>query len=184
MDFIKNNWEWISDHPWLVITIALMFFVLGWKAATLYYKERIELLKEKNNNTPKSDNESVLFKYPQSGRYGKNILSNSVMTTTLNEKVALRAETPENSRILIEMLGPKALHKSDLGGSWQMSMPKLLNWTFNTYDFDNGGRQEFTAENGVADLELEFLRSGEVTITVFEGEDRNASWQKTIIVKE
>jgi hypothetical protein len=184
MDFIKNNWEWISTHPWLVITIALMFFVLGWKAATLFYKERIELLKEKNNNVPKVDNEPETFKYPQSGRYGNNVLSNSVITTTLNGKVALRAETPQYSRILIEMLGPKPLHKSDLGASWQMSMSKLLNWTFNTYDFDNGGRQEFTAENGVADLELEFLRSGEVTINIFEGEDRNPSWQKTIIVKE
>lgn len=82
------------------------------------------------------------------------------------------------------MLGPKPLHTSDLSGSWIMSMPKLLNWTFNSYDFENGGRQEFTAENGVADLELEFLRSGEVTINVFEGEDRNPGWQKTIIVKE
>ena len=184
MDFIKNNWEWISAHPWLIITIALMFLVLGWKTATLYYKERIELLKEKNNNSLKLDNEPELFEYPQSGRYGKNLLSNSVITTDLNEKVALRAEIPKKSRIFIEIRGPKPLHKSDLGASWQMSMSRLLNWTFNTYEFDSGGRQEFTAENGVADLELEFIRSGEVTITVFEGEDRNASWDKTIIVKE
>lgn len=94
MDFIKNNWEWISAHSWLVITIALMFFVLGWKAATLFYKERIELLKEKNNNAPKTDNKPETFKYPQSGRYGNNVLSSSVITATLNEKVALRAETP------------------------------------------------------------------------------------------
>ncbi|MBY6017366.1 hypothetical protein KUW04_06185 [Halomonas denitrificans] len=184
MEFIRNNWEWISTHPWLVITIALMFFVLGWNAANLFYKERMELLKEKSNNAPKENSKPEAFKYPKSGRYGKNILSNSVITTSLNEKVALRAETPQNSRILIEMLGPKSLHKSDLGGSWQMSMSKLLNWTCNTYDFDNGGRQEFTAENGVADLELEFLRPGEVTINVFEGEDCNPSWQKKITVKE
>ena len=184
MDFIKSNWEWISNHPWHVITIAFMFFVLGWKAATLYYKERIELLKEKNNNSVKPESEPEQFKYPQSGRYGKNILSNYVLTSTLNEKVALRVEIPQKSRILIVMLGPEMLNKTDRGGSWRMSLSKLSNWTFNNYDSDNGGRQEFTAESGVADLELELTRAGEITITVFEGEDRNPSWEKTIEVKE
>lgn len=87
MEFIQKNWEWISSHPWLVITLALMFFLLGWKAATLFYKERIELLKEKQNGEKPANSEPAVFEYPQNGRYGKNILSNSVISIKKNEMV-------------------------------------------------------------------------------------------------
>jgi hypothetical protein len=33
-------------------------------------------------------------------------------------------------------------------------------------------------------MELEFIRSGSVTVSVFEGEDKNVSWEKVITIKE
>jgi hypothetical protein len=162
-----------------------MFFCLGWAAASLFYKERIEILKEKNNgsNSPKTiANEN--FEYPQSGRYGKNVLANTAQSIGINEKVGFRAEIPKKSRILFVLKGPKPLHKSDKGHSWQFSLSRLSNWTTSTYESENGGRQEFTAENGTADMELEFVRSGVATIEVFEGEDKSVSWVKTITIRE
>jgi hypothetical protein len=184
MGIVKDNWELIASNPWFVISLALMFSILGWKAATLFYKERIELLKEKSNGNNQTLSEPEFFDYPQSGRYGKNVLSNSVQSINKNEKVALRSEIPKKSRLLIIIKGPDPQHKSDTGGSWQFSLSKKSNWTTSTYEFENGGRQEFTAENGTADMELEFTRSGNVTFSVFEGEEKNASWEKEITIKE
>ncbi|WP_412972079.1 hypothetical protein [Glaciecola sp. MF2-115] len=184
MDIIKNNWEWLSVNPWVAIALALMFFGLGWAAANLFYKERIQLLKEKNNA---SNSQTVVhenFEYPQSGRYGKNVLSNTAQSIGINEKVGFRAEIPKKSRILVVLKGPKPLHKSDKGHSWQYNLSKRSNWTTSTYESESGGRQEFTAENGTADMELEFVRSGEATIEVFEGEDKSVSWVKIITIRE
>jgi hypothetical protein len=184
MEFIKNNWEWFSSNPWVAVTLALMFFGLGWAAAKLFYNERIELLKEKNNGSHSQPVKHENFEYPQSGRYGKNVLCNTVLSIGINDKVAFRAQIPTKSRILVVIKGPRPLHKSDTGHSWQFSHSKRANWTTSTYEPENGGRQEFTAENGAADMELEFVRSGEATISVFEGEDKSVSWEKTITIRE
>ena len=184
MEFIQKNWDLFSIHPWLFVTLALMFFILGWKAATLFYKERIELLKEKNNGEKPIIPEPEGFEYPQSGRYGKNILSNSVISIKKNDKVALRAQIPLKSILLIEIKGPAPLNKNDHDGSWCFNLSKRLNWTISMYEFENGGRQEFTAEAGIADMELKFVRCGEVAIVAYEDDDRNISWEKTITIRE
>ncbi len=149
----------------------------------LFYKERIEILKEKNGVTKKSSDTSKKFNYPIAGRFGKNILSSSVRSINLNESVAMSVVIPNNSRILVEIKGPAFTHISDTEGSWNFSLSKKVNWSVDTYESDNGGRQEFVAGSGEADMELEFARSGIVSIVAYEGEDKEKSWEKTINVR-
>lgn len=47
MKFIETNWPWISSNPWISSSFAILCFGFGWAAAHLYYKERIEVLRER-----------------------------------------------------------------------------------------------------------------------------------------
>ena len=185
MDFIKENWDWIAESIWKVISIATIFFAVGWGLAALFYKERIEILKEKinsKNESPSSDDPSE-FIYPETGKNGRNILANSTLSVQKGEKVSLRAIIPKNEKILIELKGPKRLYKQDDGASWNFSISQKRNWTTKTYEPENGGRQEFDAESGSADMEIVFQREGKVIISVFEGDMRSNTWTKEITVR-
>lgn len=47
MDFIKENWNWIVENIWKVVSLVLISFITGWRLASLFYNERIEILKAK-----------------------------------------------------------------------------------------------------------------------------------------
>jgi hypothetical protein len=184
MEFIKTNWDWVSSNPWSSIGFAALFFGIGWSLARLYYKERIEILKEKNSIIPPSKKKVKNYTYAQHGRYGKNILVNSTPTIKIGEPVSLRAEIAEGQRLHIEMEGPKRVYLSDNDPSWLYSVGKSINWSAQTYKNEKGGFQAFDAESGVADKELIFKREGEVTVNVYEGESQAPSWGRTFRVEE
>lgn len=184
MDFIKENWNWIIDNFWKLITLTSIFFIAGWSLSSLFYKERIEILKEKLNNNKIGSKSLVEFTYPETGINGKNILANSTLTIEENENVSLKAVIPNNEKLVVELKGPKPIHKHDNNASWSFSLGKKRNWTAKTYEPENGGRQEFDAESGSADMELKFHREGEVMISVFEGDKRSSTWTKTINVRK
>tara|TARA_R110000868_G_scaffold220806_1_gene472222 strand:- start:4442 stop:5002 length:561 start_codon:yes stop_codon:yes gene_type:complete len=185
MDFVKENWDWIFENIWKVISIATIFFAAGWGIATLFYKERIEILKERGQQKQESPSDDAVdeFKYPETGKNGRNLLANSILSIKKGEKVSLKAIIPKNEKLLIELKGPKIVHKHDNDASWIFSMGRIRNWTAKTYEPENGGRQEFDAEYGTADMELEFKREGEVIISVFEGENRSKTWTKRITIR-
>jgi hypothetical protein len=185
MDFIKENWDWVFENIWKVISIATIFFGAGWGIATLFYKERIEILKERGQQKQESPSNDVVdeFKYPETGKNGRNILANSILSIKKGEKVSLKAIIPKNEKLLIELKGPKIVHNQDNDATWIFSMGRIRNWTAKTYEPENGGRQEFDAEYGTADMELEFQREGEVIISVFEGDKRSKTWTKQITIR-
>lgn len=186
MDFIKENWDWIFENIWKVISIATIFFAAGWGIATLFYKERIEILKEKRGQQKQeSSSDDVVddFKYPETGKNGKNILANSILSIRKGEKVSLIAIIPKKEKLLIVLKGSKIVHKQDNAASWIFSMGRIRNWTAKRYEPENGGRQEFDAEHGTADMELEFQREGELIISVFEGDKRSKTWIKRVIIR-
>ena len=185
MDFIKENWDWIADNIWKVISLATIFGAIGWGIAALVYKERIEILKERIKQKQESPSDNVVdqFKYPETGKNGKNILVNSTLSIKKGEKVSLKAIIPKNEKLLIELKGPKRVHKQDNDASWVFSLGRIRNWTAKTYEPENGGRQEFDAESGAADMELEFKREGDVMISVFEGDKHSSTWTKLLSVR-
>ncbi|WP_217555914.1 hypothetical protein [Vibrio metschnikovii] len=184
MEFIKDNWDWISGNPWVSLGFAALCFGIGWAVACLYYKERIEILKERISAMPSLKEKIVKYSYAQHGRYGKNILANSTSTVKLAEPVSLRADIPDGGRLHIEMEGPKRVYLSDNDASWHYSVGKSINWSAQAYKNDKGGFQAFDAEGGFADKELKFNRVGEVKVSVFEGESQTPSWARSFMVEE
>lgn len=184
MEFIKTNWDWISSNPWVSLSFAALCFGVGWGVACLYYKERIEILKEKVSGIPSSKEKIKKYSYAQHGRYGKNILVNSTSTVKVGEPVSLRAEIPEDQRLHVEIEGPKRVYLADNEASWVYSIGKSINWSAQTYKNEKGGFQAFDAEGGVADKELTFKRIGEVTVNVYEGESKAPTWGRTFLVEE
>jgi hypothetical protein len=185
MDFIKENWDWIAENIWKIISIATIFFATGWGIAVLFYKERIAILKEKVNPKKEIPSDSSVneFRYPETGKNGSNILANSTLSVRKGENVSLKTIIPKNEKILLELKGPNRVHKQDNGASWVFPIGRIRNWTAKTYEPENGGRQEFDAESGSADMELVFQREGEVMITVFEGDKHSNIWKKQISIR-
>ncbi|WP_278403520.1 hypothetical protein [Pseudoalteromonas ruthenica] len=184
MEFIRTNWDWIASNPWVSLGFAALCFGIGWAVACLYYKERIEILKEKISGMPPSKEKIEKYSYAQHGRYGKNILVNSTSTVKAGESVSLRAEIPDGQRLHVEMEGPKRVYLADKEASWHYTDGKSINWSAQAYKNENGGFQAFDAEGGVADKELTFKRVGEVTVNVYEGESKELSWVRSFLVEE
>lgn len=151
-------------------------------AARMFYQERLAILKEKVlSNSP---NEVVgRFIYAEHGRNGKNILSNSHISVAIEERVSLRAEIPNKSKLHIEMKAPKPTTLGDIGDSWFFSLGKSINWTANDYEKPSGGTQSFHAEGGIADKELYFARAGKVEIVAYEGDSQTISWRKVLNIR-
>jgi hypothetical protein len=182
MELIEKNWEWIASNPWGSIGLTILCIALGWGAARLFYQERLEILKERRSSNS-SHKALDKFKYVEHGRSGKNILSNSHTSVAIDERVSLRAEIPNESKLHIEMKGPKPTTLSDTGASWFYSVGKSINWTANDYEKPSGGRQSFHAEGGVADKELHFARAGEVEIIAYEGNSQTVTWRKVLNIR-
>lgn len=182
MDLLQQNWLWITGNPWGATGLALLCITLGWGAAGLLYQERIEILKERQAAPEKQNSSSAAFAYPSIGRHGKNVLANSTNHVFVGEWLSFRAEIPPKSRLHIELQGPKPEHLGDTGASWSYSIG-TINWTASGYDAHAGGRQSFEAEEGTADLKLQFARPGAVQITALEGASQAPSWTRTLRVR-
>lgn len=184
MEFIKNNWDWISSNLWGAFGLVALCVGLGWTFASLYYKERIEILKEKNSGISPTKKNIMKYQYAQHGRYGKNILSNSTSTVKVGEPVSLRADIPDGKQLHVEIKGPKRVYLEDEEASWQCSVEHSINWSAQKYQNEKGGFQAFDAEDRIADKNLTFNRVGEVTLNVYEAESQNISWGRTFSVEQ
>lgn len=181
MDLLQQNWLWISSNPWGSASLAFLCIALGWGAASLLYRERIEILKERLAVSEKNAVPTA-FTYSSSGRHGKNVLANSTNDVSVEEWLSFRAGVPLKDRLHIELQGPKPRHLGDAGPSWMYSIG-AINWTASGYDAHDGGRQSFEAEGGAADLKMQFLRAGEVRIIAREGTSQTPSWTRTLHVQ-
>jgi len=181
MDLLQQNWLWISNNPWGFASLALFCIALSWGAASLFYRERIEILKERLA-APEKRAVPAAFTYTSSGRHGTNILANSTNDVFVEEWLSFRAEVPPKDRLHIELQGPKPKYLDDTGPSWMYGIG-AINWTASGYDPHDGGRQSFEAEGGAADLKLQFLRAGEVQIIAREGTTQSPSWTRTLRVQ-
>ncbi|MES2740770.1 MAG: hypothetical protein V4754_07435 [Pseudomonadota bacterium] len=180
MTLVQQNWAWISSNGLVAAILAATCFGLGWAAATLFFQERMAVLKERQ--TKPESQASKSFTYPNEGRHGKNVLSNSTDHAVVGEHNSFRAVVPANSKLRIKLEGPAPKNSSDIGPSWSYGVGPI-NWTANLYEPELGGSQSFVAEAGTADLMLKFTRPGEVRIIAFEGESPSPSWTKVIRVR-
>ena len=179
MEFFETNWEWLSAQPWTALGLAVIFFSAGWGLAFLYY-DRIIKIHEANSGIPTAASSPVSIAYPQAGRYGKNILANSVKDVQVGEKLSLRAEIPSESRLHIELRGPRREGRVSMA-AWFVTLP-FINWAKRNYDDADGARQIFDAEGGLAELEIRFEWTGEVEIFATEGTSPMPNWTKTLRV--
>jgi hypothetical protein len=180
MDFFEKNWAWLSASPWTTLTFATLFIGIGWGVASLYYERVLKIHEARGEPPAQADLPSRVFVYDQAGRYGKNILANSVKDVHVGEKLSLRADIPSNSRLHIELHGP--VRSGQVGmGAWFVTLP-FINWTKRAYNDTNGANQIFDAEAGLAELEICFAWSGEIKISATEGTSPMPNWTKTLRV--
>jgi hypothetical protein len=180
LSFWRDNWDWISSNWWGAVSLVIFGILFGAGAAKLYFQWPGKA--KSDGHAPEDSVSSERFKYPEHGRHGKNVLSNFVNDVTVNEQLSLRAEVPSSSRLTMEILGPPPTTLDDNGGSWHMRVGQTVNWSYNTYISEHGGKQQFRAEGGTADLQITFAREGTVRISVYEGDATAASWGKTLQV--
>lgn len=180
LSFLRDNWDWISSNWWGAVGLVIIGILLGSGAAKLYFQWPGKAKADGHSSGNAVGSER--FKYPEHGRHGKNVLSNFVNDVNVNEKLSLRAEVPPSSRITMEMFGPIPTTLDDNGASWYMQVGQGVNWSYATYIPEHGGKQQYRAEGGAADLQITFAREGTVRISVYEGDSTAASWQKTLQV--
>ncbi len=180
MDFILENWAWMTNNPIRCITIAFTSALIGFRFAKFYYERQIGTL-EANANYGKFKGSE--FRYSESGRHGKNILSPNTHTVSQNEKVSLRAEIPSGSNLQIHISGSlNAKIPAHAMGAWYYTPATSINWTANVYKPDSNGSQRFFAEDGRADLEMHFEIIGEILIEAYEGNSQSPNWSRKIAV--
>lgn len=180
MEFFEKNWAWLSAYPWNTISFAALFIGIGWGLASLYY-ERVLKIHEANSGGSGPINFPLAeFIYAQSGRYGQNLLANSVKDVQVGEKLSLRAEIPSGSRLHIELNGMKRGEHTGMG-AWFVTLP-FINWTMRSYTDIDGAKQIFDAESGLAELEFSFAWTGQVEICVTEGVSTMPNWKKIVRV--
>lgn len=187
MEFFQQNWALIGSNPWIFATVALLFFSMGWGAARLLYSERLEILKAKaERHQPNSAvaTGDIQFSYPVNGRHGRNLLSSATHEARINEQLSLRAEIPNQSRLHLVLKGLPPLYIDDTSGGWSYSVAGVANWVAHQYHQDmQNAEQHFDAESGVAELRLQLLRQGDLTIEAYEGTDQRPTWSKVIKVR-
>ncbi|MBI2814784.1 MAG: hypothetical protein HYX71_10915 [Opitutae bacterium] len=122
------------------------------------------------------------FNYPEQGRHGPNILSNSTHTVYTMDGVSMRAEIPANSKLQVKL---KMDIRKQTDAGWYYDISKISNWVNRGYEQPIGqASQLFDAEPGRADIELRFQQSGMLQIEVYEGEAKSPSWVRTVRVQK
>jgi hypothetical protein len=88
-----------------------------------------------------------LMTYPETGTYGKNILSDAVTSVKKGSNYSMKADVPEGVSLKIVVKD----------GMWYyMGLPAPLNWSVNQYDTTNK-RQEFTVMESGKSNDLNFI---------------------------
>jgi hypothetical protein len=180
MEFFEKNWEWLSGSPWITISFAALFIGIGWGLAALYYERVLKIYEARSSDGGPINLPPAEFVYAQSGRYGPNILANSVKDVQVGEKLSLRAEIPSGSRLHIEINGMERGGQTGMG-AWFVTLP-FINWTKRSYSDIDGANQIFDAESGLAELEFSFAWTGQVEICVTEGASTIPNWKKIVRV--
>jgi hypothetical protein len=180
MEFFEKNWSWLTASPWTTISFAALFIGIGWGAAFLYYDMLLKIHEARGGEAAPPNSPPVGFVYAQAGRYGKNILANSVKDVQVGEKLSLRADIPPDSRLHIEIHGARRDGHTGMG-AWFVTLP-FINWTKRAYSDTDGAKQIFDAESGLAELEFIFAWAGEIEIFATEGASPMPNWKKTLRV--
>ncbi len=138
---------------------------------------------EIKQRSPKKDASSI-FLYPDSGRHGRNLLSNSTHEVIVDEPISLRAEIPPGTKLHLA-LKAELSSAGGASGGWSYQVDTVMNWTSSSYRADAGrAEQHFDAEAGLADMRLRFHRSGQLTIEGFEGTAQSASWRRVVVLRQ
>jgi hypothetical protein len=187
MELFQQNWALIGSNFWVFASVAVLFFGLGWGAARLLYRERLEILKAKaESQKPKT---AILtggssFVYAVNGRHGRNLLSRATYEVRVNESTSLRAEIPDQSRLHLVLRGLPPAYIEDTSGGWAYSVAGVTNWVAGDYHQDmQKAEQHFDAESGTAELKLYLYRQGDLTIEAYEGTDQRPTWSKVVKIK-
>jgi hypothetical protein len=161
---------------------------IGWGVARQLYIERIELLKAQIASPSKisSENGPVTdFRYRPHGRHGRNVLAETTHDVAVGEQLSLQANVPEGKKLHVVLHGPQPQSLSEISGAWHFSVIGVNNWTNSRYQENTSGCvQHFNAEEGPADMQFFFSRPGQVEVQVFEGDDRAATWSKSLHVAD
>lgn len=174
MDFLEKNWLVIYQHIWLFTTVAVACSVAGWVVARFFYSERLAFWKERLDGAPKQSTSgaaaSPKIVYPPGGAHGRNLLANATHEVKVGEHLSLRAEIPQGEHLHVKLVGLPAVYLDDGNAGWVMSVMDNRNWVVGSYVSTNaGGEQHFSAESGVADLQIRFQREGELCLVVTTG---------------
>lgn len=186
MNFIEQNWQLISSHPWVFASFALLFLTIGWGGAKIIYAERIERLKLDLEDARRPAGlvaaSGTTFSYPATGRHGRNLLSNSTHSAHVNESFSLRAEVPSGSKLHLVL---KLRHTSnEVPVSWDFSVMGVVNWVNGPYEGTQRATvQHFDAEGGLAELKLNLRRAGELEIAAYEASNQTPTWCRTVQIK-
>jgi len=168
------NWE---DPPrWLDVGAKLVGITTVISAVTLFSWRR--WVKRRK------------FIYPTSGEVGPNILGQEFVAVKQGHHVSMGAIVPTGSQLVIALSG-STYQKGAADGTlleasaaWHFhSMPPPLNWT--PLEYVKGGNiststQSFEAEEGQAELDIYFTRTGVVAIAAYEHGSYVPTWTKTI----
>lgn len=185
MEVLKHNWDWIAANPWGSLALAFMIFMGGWGLARLFYGERLELLKIKSEKLDpiRKPASSRSYVYKSHGRHGRNALATTTHDAVVGEPMSLAALIPVEGRLHVVLQGPPPASLGEIHAAWHYSIAGVTNWTASRYqESTNAPTQHFNAEEGVADLHIEFARAGYVTIEAFEGDQRSVTWTKRLHV--
>jgi len=186
MEFFRENWDWISSNPWLTMTLIILSFASGWGVARLFYGERISVLKEKlagaTSKISVTRNSSNEFRYPHAGRYGRNILANSIHDANVGDEMSFSAEVPDGGKlhVVLNLSSGKSVNTI-----WGFSVDGKENWTHSRFHFCDKTQsyiQHFNAETGKADMKFSLMNPGVISVKAFEGESQNITWEKNIHV--
>lgn len=183
MDLLHQNWRWIAENPWGFAALAILFFGLGWGAANLLYRERIELLKARADSSDASKKSGAKIQYRLNGRHGPNVLATTTHEAKVEQRLSFQADVPEGQRLHVVLHGPPAAQPTASGAGWYFNVVGVVNWVASTYQEGTSSPvQHFNAEAGPADMQFYFGRAGDVRIEVFEDDSTSPTWSKSIRV--
>jgi len=169
----------------VAVVVAVVAFIASVVKVLDYFdvKPTSELKAEKKAESRNDTSTAVNLHYPEHGRHGPNILSNSTHEVFTQEGVSMRAEIPARSKLQVRI-------KMDLPDQtkfgWFYDTSKISNWVNRGYEQPTGtGRatQLFDAEPGSADIEVRFQQTGNLQIEVYEGEAQSPSWSRTVHIR-
>jgi hypothetical protein len=183
---VAGNWGLFLTWTGIVASVvwAVAHFTFGHRIDAL--KERVDYWKEKAEEgnglptVPSPEASIERHSYPDLGAFGPNVLAEGIHDVEASRSYSLSALVPSGNKLRVLIKGPPPANLGDNGGAWVFNL-NLRNWVGGPYNEDTHS-QWFEAVPGVADLEITFLRSGSVSLVVYES-GRDPTWEKALHVK-